>query len=168
LKKAEEERDHYKTGMLSAKAKNRSIDTPEEENGEPDIQEEKILKTIYRVNEKKVLRDVIDPKSSVYIKELVDDVNYNEIVGYLPYNLDKSTEEGIINGLKVAVAGWKLAKGIDDKGDYEKGVNDGKAKAKVAELAAVGGEGSGQAAVAKKTGVRKLLKKSEPVSSWYK
>lgn len=167
LQKAEEERDNYKTGMLSAKAKTRTIDISEEDK-EPDIQEEKILATIYRVNEKKVLRDVIDPKSPNYLPELVDDANYNEIVGYLPYNLDKSTEDGIAKGLKIAVHGWKIAKGITDNNAYEKGVNDGKTKAKIAELAAVGGEGSGKVQVKKPVGVRKLLKKSEPVGSWYK
>lgn len=170
LAKAEEDRDNYKQGLLVAKSKGRTIEQSkvETEEEEKDIQEEKILSTIYKVNEKKVLRDVIDPKSPQYIPELVDDVNYNEIIGYLPYNLDKSTEGGIVKGLKIAVQGWKTARGITDNETYEKGVKDGKAKAKVSDLSSVGGESSGKAENKAKPAGRKLLKQQDTPHSWYK
>lgn len=170
LAKAEADRDNYKQGMLSAKGKNRTISKTEEPKQEStvDVDEEKVLKTIYKVNEQKVLRDVINPSSKNYMPELVPDDQYKEIVNYLPRNIDRSSDEGIVRALKLAVNSWKYDKGDISKDEYTKGVKDGVAKAKTSELASTQGVSSQGKAVKKekKTG-RKILTSGTTPSDWY-
>lgn len=166
-----DERDNYKRGLLSAKAKPRSLDPkdepaeekPEKERENVDIPEEKIRSVLYRETERRVLRDVIDAESAHYMKELVDDGQYREIIQYLPKNIDKSSESSIRKSLKVAIHAWK----------YDKGYADDKPKKKPeADLAASSSKshgGSGEERKSKpKPGERKLLKKATSIEDWYK
>lgn len=121
LKKTEEERDNYKQGLLSRKAKERSLDTQEKSDASPeapDISEEKVLSVLYKQNEKAAMKAVINPNSPMYLAELVDDKQFQTIVSeYLPRNVDKSSPEGIHKALRIAVAAWKADNGISVKVD---------------------------------------------------
>jgi len=114
LQKAEEDRDNYKQGMLSAKGKKRG------EEGltktvKTNVSEEAVMKVLAKREEQKALQNTISPKHSDYIPELVDDNQYQEIIGYLPRNVDKTSYESIVRGLKLAVKMWKEERGIVDK-----------------------------------------------------
>ena len=168
LLKAEKERDNYRDGMLSAKTKGRTIaqlpQKPDEpvEPVESDINELVVLSVLEKQNEKKVLRDVIDPRSSNYIPELVDDTQYNEIIGYLPRNLDKSHPDTIVRALKLATKMWKEDNGIEDK-PADKG------KSVLADLATGKTSASSGATPPKEQkGGRRIIKPTVPMSDWYK
>lgn len=170
-KKAEEERDNYKRGLINEKAGKRQLDPAkekpvekpveeeEEEVQEVDLSESKIRSVIYKDNEKKALRSVVDSKSDLYIPELVDDTNYNDVISFLPHTIDKSSVESIHRALKLAVYTWKHARGIKDE------PKDAGASAK-ASIAAVKSTNSGQAPAPKSTG-RKILKKNTGMQGWY-
>lgn len=173
--KAERDRDIYKQGLMAKKAKERSIDlkpvlqqeesTDEVEQktySDVDIDDQKVLSVLERQNEKRVLREVIDPRSSSYIPELVDDTNYNEILGYLPRSLDKSSPESITKALRLATKMWKEDRGIKDK-PKDKG------KSVASDLSSVKSSVSGGSAPRVETkGLRKILKKKPSVQDWYK
>jgi len=169
LKKVTEERDNYKAGLLSAKTKKRqlvpdskTVDADVQEK-KPDLSDERIKHVLYRENEKRVLTDVIDRTSGNFIPELVDDLQYNEIVGYLPNNLDRSSEASIRRALKIAVHAWKFDRGIkDEKKESNKAAAD---------LAATRSLSSGGNSKEQKTpanGGRKILIKETGIDSWYK
>lgn len=113
LQRLVSDRDNYKQGLLVAKAKKRTIEP--EKPAKPDANREVVLKVLYEENEKKVLKKIISPDSDSYIPELVDDMQYQEIIGYLPRNFDKSSEGSIVKALKMATKLWKEDKGIKDK-----------------------------------------------------
>ena len=156
---AETEKENYKTGLLNAKAEKRTVEKP---NKEADVNEAVVMGVFERQNERKVLREVVNSKSPSYIPELVDDNQYNEIIGFLPRNLDKSTPEAILKALKVATKLWKEENGIQDK-PKDKGKE---AKAKLAEVKSSTASGTAPKTEAKK-GERKLLKKSSSIENWY-
>lgn len=114
LAKAERDRDNYKQGLLSKKAKERLITTPEHDS-EVEINEQVVMEVLEKQQEKSALKNTIDPKHSDYIPELVDDFNYNEIISFLPRNVDKSDYNSIVKSLKLATKIWKEEKGIKDK-----------------------------------------------------
>mgnify|MGYP001571152898 CR=1 FL=1 len=156
--KAEEDRDNYKRGMLSAKG--RTIDTPKlhQKPTKVDVTEEAVVSVLEKQNERKVLKDVVDSRSKDYIPELVDENQYNQIIGYLPRNLDKSNQESIVRALRFAVRAWKDDKGIKDKPPKQKGT----------ELSHTKGEGGSGAPGNEKTSGRKILKSSTGMKDWYK
>lgn len=109
LAKAERDRDNYKQGMLSVKAKKRNID-PEREG--VDLNEQVVMEVLGKQAEKSALRNTIDTKHSDYIPELVDDLQYQEIITFLPRSMDKSDYNSIVKSLKMATRLWKEEKGI--------------------------------------------------------
>ena len=108
------ERDNYKQGMLSAKASKRSL-AEVEEKSTVDVNEEVVMGVLSKQKEKEALKNTISPKHQDYIPELIDDNQYNEIIGYLPRNVDKTSYESIVKGLKLATKLWKEERGIVDK-----------------------------------------------------
>ncbi len=159
---AEAERDNYKQGLLSEKSKKRNLEPEkkevEEKEVEYEIDENKIRSVIYKDNEKKALKEVINSKSNLFIPELVDDAHYNEIVQYLPHSIDKSSVDSIHRALKLAVHTWK----------YDKGMNEEKPKSNVkADLASVKGTAGSKVPENKPTGGRKIIKTSSGMEGWY-
>jgi len=168
LAKAESDLGNYRQGLISEKAKKRTLVTQNVEQdskevvANTDIQkqnEQIVLSVLEKQNERKVLRDVINPKSEVFIPELVDDNQYNEIIGYLPRNLDKLNQSSIVRALKIATKLWKEENNIQEK-------KPDKAIVVRSNLA------SGRATVSSGNqtptkGGLKILKKSVPVSEWY-
>lgn len=126
-----------------------------------DPEEGKILSVLHRENERKVLRSVVTEGDPLYIPELVSDENYNQIVGYLPRNVDRSSEKSIHKSLQTAVRLWKEDRG--KAGDGEKPKNA------AAELSTSRGQGSGKAGEGEKpsSGGRKILKQGSGIDSWY-
>ena len=167
LKKAEEDRDNYKAGMLSHKAKSRTLDgeiLPEKKSDispeVPDVSEEKVLSILHKQNEKSTMREVINPSSSLYLPELVDDKQFQEIVTeYLPRNIDKSSKEGIHKALRIAVAAWKADKGIVTKADT---------KSAQANLSGTSTDTPSSGTLEAKEKVKILRQKPIPPSEWYK
>jgi len=153
------EKENYKTGLISAKAKKRDLGegTTTEK---VDVTEEKINSVLNKKIEKEVLRNVIDAKHSDYIPELVDDAQYAEIITYLPRNIDRSSHSGITRALRLATKMWKEDKGIKDTVASNK---------KAADVAAVRKTTSGHEAP-KKTkvkGERKIIKGGPGMESWF-
>ncbi|MCK9599006.1 MAG: hypothetical protein M0R37_14125 [Bacteroidales bacterium] len=62
-------------------------------------------------NEQSVLKKVVDEKSPFYLPELVDDAQFRKVTGYLPRNIDRTSEEAIHKALKLAVRMWKEDEG---------------------------------------------------------
>src|SRR3990167_8577338 len=77
----------------------------------PAHMEESIRAVLYKDNEKKALRESINPKSDFFIPELVEDKNFNVIVSYLPRSLDRSSPEAIHKALSLATRMWKEENG---------------------------------------------------------
>lgn len=171
--KAEKDRDIYKEGLMIKKAKERMLDqqsvkktvsTEEVETNDysdVDIDDQRVLSVLERQNEKKVLREVIDPRSSSYIPELVDDSSYNEILGYLPRNLDKSSAESIVKAFRLATKMWKEDRGIKDKPKDKNKI----IAAKLAETKSSISTGSTPRVENKG---RKIIQQKPSVSDWYK
>lgn len=152
--KAEEDRDNYKQGLLSAK-KRREL-TVEKPTKEIDISESKVASVLDKRNEKTALEDVVNPKSDAYIPELVDDAQYNKIIGYLPRNLDKSSPQKIVRALKIATELWK----------QDHGVTDTKVKDKSGELTTMNAKPSGGTTEETKA-KRTILRKHQSIDQWY-
>lgn len=161
FEQAEADKSNYQQGLLSAKASKRaekgiasvsSSDTPADEQA--------VVRVLEKQNERKALRDVINPKSTLYIPELVDDSQYQEIVSYLPMNIDKSSVESIHKALKLATKYWKEEHGIVDKKPASK---------KSADVAATrSGTASGVAPTTDTAkSERKIIKKTPSVKDWY-
>lgn len=173
LQKLKEERDNYKRGLLSAKAKPRSLSLEAESDAVSEIKqekpakvsdvgEEKIRKVLYQENERRVLRDVIDSASSNYMKELVDDATFRDVIQYLPQKLDRSSDDSIRRALKVALHAWKFDRGYTEKSKAEKPA----AQMMTSSRRSVAGS---QNESAPKTGAkRRILKKAVPITEWYK
>lgn len=173
LAKVEEERDNYKKGLLSRKAKERTLDLDEFEPEapaaeEPEVKtqkdskdsiEEKVQSVLYKERERGVLRQVIDKDSPYYIDELVDDKQYKDIIQYLPRRYDRTSEQGIVRGLKAAVAAWKTDKGIVD--------NKPKKTTKPLVSDRTGADG-GNHQPQKSTIHNKFFKKPVEMKDWYK
>jgi len=154
LAKVERDRDNYKQGMLSEKAKKRTIEA--EESDDVDLNEQVVMEVLGKQSEKTALRNTIDTKHSDYIPELVDDANYQEIISYLPRNMDKSDYGSIVKSLKVATRLWKEEKGIKEPA---KKVNIPSPKTTQAK----------ESKSTSKTAGRKIISKSsESMDSWYK
>lgn len=126
LAKAESDRDNYKQGLLEAKAKRKTPSQLVNEKQEKvDIAREKILDILNEENERKALREVINPQSQNYIPELIDDSSYMEIIGYLPRNFDRTSPDRIARALKIATYNWKVDKGIKiTKKDIDSGISN--------------------------------------------
>jgi hypothetical protein len=161
--KAEAERDRYKTDLLAIK-KSRKADANQkpQKSADADI-EAKVEAVMHRKNERSVLRKVVDAKNPLYLPELVDDRQYREIVGYLPRNVDRSSEDGIHRALKLAVRSWKEDGGQPK--EQKRGESPADKSADVAASASRPGAGGHQAA-AKQTGM-KLLRKQQGIDTWY-
>lgn len=156
LQKAEQDRDNYKQGMLAAKGKKRGDEGLTKEV-KTDVNEDAVVKVLSKREEQKALRNTIDSKHSDYIPELVDDNQYNEIIGYLPRNVDKTSYESIVRGLKIATKMWKEDRGIQDKSPKkDTGLQTSKSSVT-----------SGNTKTVKKPGERKILKTQAGVTSWY-
>ena len=172
--KAETERDNYKQGLLNEKASKRALtfqpkvekpapvesEADDEEPAKATIDEGIVRSVIYKDNEKKALRDVVDSKSKLYIPELVDDVQYNEVIAYLPHSIDKSSVDTIHRALRVAVQAWKYDRGINDT------PKDSGASAK-ASIASVKSASSASSPKEQKPQGRKILKSQTGMSGWY-
>lgn len=154
-RKAEEERDNYKQGLLSAKKK-RNLDVDRKED-KLDVDEDKVASVLNKRNEAAALEEVVDPNSDAYIPELVNDAQYNEIIGYLPRNLDKSSPKKIVKALKLATKMWKSENGIEDKP---------KSTDKKGELSALSSVPSGKPSTEKKQ-TRTILRKQNSIDDWY-
>ena len=170
LAKAESDRDNYKAGLLSQKAKERTLDIEDEvivaaksqgavADHSQDTIDERIQSILNKERERGVLRTVIDKDSDYFIEELVDDNQYKEIIQYLPRRYDRSTEKGIVRGLKAAVSAWKTDKGFTEK--------TGKKSNPI--LADKTGSSSGehQPRPVKKSGLS-ILKPTVSMTDWYK
>lgn len=154
--KAESDRDNYKEGLLSVKKKrDLSVDRPEK--NQVDVSEDKVVSVLDKRNERAALEDVVNPKSDAYIPELVDDAQYNQIIGYLPRNLDKSSPQKIVRALKVATKLWQEDHGLTEAP---------KAKDKSGELATMSTKPSGEVAEGEKQ-KRTILKKHQSIDQWY-
>ena len=111
---------------------------------------------------------MINPKHTDYISELVDDSQYNEILGYLPRKIDQTSQDGILRALRLAVNSWKLDKGIVGDTDVKKTKQKTSADAKVADLAAINSSVSHSKNDSVKKRKKHILKRNIPVSEWYK
>lgn len=152
------ERDNYKQGMLSAKAKRRSlVEVEENEKPQVDVNEEVVMGVLSKQKEKEALRNTITPKHQDFIPELIDDNQYNEIIGYLPRNVDKTSYESIVKGLKLATKLWKEERGIVDK-PVKKQTDLHTTKS--------ASSSAGNLEVKKASG-RKILKSGRGPGSWY-
>ena len=171
--KLRKERDNYKTGLLSHKAKSRPLpfsgeqsqthEEPKEKKEAPktDEVETRVLNALSREAERRAMRSVIDPDSSNYIGELENSEDYLEIIQYLPKNADRTTESGVVRALRVATSAWKFDRGFTTQKDGKK-----KNKTLATETSSTS---SGQSANTKHIkGERKFLKKNVPPSEWYK
>lgn len=121
------------------------------------VTEDAVRSVLYKDNEKKALREVINPKSPMFIAELVEDKNFTEIVAYLPRSIDKSSPESIQRALKLATRMWK-----EDRGDKEE------KKKPEAELASTRGQGGGSERPEVVRKERTFLKKTQGLDAWYK
>lgn len=155
--KAELERDNYKQGMLSAKAKKRNLEEDAPRSEHPDVNEAVVLEVLGKQSEKKALQNTIDAKHQDYIPELVDDTKYNEIIAYLPRNMDKSDYGSIVKSLKLATKLWKEDKGIKDPVQKKNSVPGSKT------TLASGGAPSKPASVP-----NKFARVNTPMTDWYK
>jgi hypothetical protein len=158
LEQAKSDRDNYKKGMLSAKGKKRAEEGIDEDTTEHvDVNEATVLAVLGKKTEKEALSNTLIPKHKDYIPELVDDNQYQEILGYLPRNIDKTSYNSIVKGLKLATKMWKSDKGIKDKSSKKSTIlNTTKS-----------GTVSGKTGTVKKDGVRKLIKKQDGATTWY-
>lgn len=154
--KERKEKENYKKGLISKKAGDRNLQKETKKEEKPDINEEVVDRVLQKRNEKEVLKNVINSKHQDYIPELVDDDQYNAIIGYLPRNLDKSKPESIVKALKLATKMWKEDNGIVDKAPKKK--ND---------LHTSKSGTSGSAPKEQKSGGRKILKTSGGPDTWY-
>jgi hypothetical protein len=170
--KAEQERENYKQGLLNEKAGKRQlnqqvpkpvVEEPEETDTEvdrTDVSDDRIRSVIYKDNEKRALRAVVDSKSPLFLPELVDDSQYNEVIAYLPHAIDKSSVESIHRALRVAIKAWKYDKGIED------GPKESNSSVK-ASIAAVKSTNISQATPVAEKGGRRILKSSKGMQDWY-
>ena len=156
LQKAEEDRDNYKKGMLSAKSKKRADKGLSKTDKQVDVNEEAVVKILSKREEGKALANTINSVHSDYIPELVDENQYNEIIGYLPRNVDKTSYSSIVRGLKLATKMWKEEKGIKDK-SAKKDTELQTSKTKTASASPK----------EKKKSRLSLLKDDSSVDSWY-
>ena len=182
LAKAERDKDLYKNDLLAIKRGKRnldsSIETPPKkeyveknnEFDETDITEERILNVLYKQNEREALQNITLPSHPDYIPELVDDLQYNEIINYLPRNIDKKSSKGIVRALRTAVVAWKHDRGLNDtNNEFKKGKRQGLAEARVKDLTSTNNNtisGSKNFRTPPK-GERKILKKASTPQTWY-
>ena len=125
----------------------------------PAHMEESIRAVLYKDNEKKALRESINPKSDFFIPELVEDKNFNAIVSYLPRSVDRSSPEAIHKALTLATRMWK-----EDNG--EGSAKKEKPEAELVATRGAAGGGSERPEAVKKG--RTFLKKVPSLDDWYK
>ena|SRR3990167_8758507 len=138
-------------------AKKRKLEEKPRETPKVNFTEDSIRAVLYKDNEKKVLRETVKPDSSMYIPELVDEKHFNQIVGYLPRSIDRSSPEAIHKALKIAVKMWK-----EDRGEKKP-----EKKQEAEHIAGKGGGSGGEKEEVKSKG-RTFLKKQQGLDSWYK
>ena len=156
LQKAEEDRDNYKKGMLSAKSKKRADKGLSKTDKQVDVNEEAVVKILSKREEGKALANTINSVHSDYIPELVDESQYNEIIGFLPRNVDKTSYSSIVRGLKLATKMWKDERGIKDKSSK-----------KDTGLQTTKSTNSSGGSKTEKKNERKILKKQNGACSWF-
>lgn len=187
---AERDKENYQQGLLSRKVKERTLkglseeptfkDPPpseshnEEDNDDEEeitekpstqshnTEEQHVLSVIYKQNEKKAISSVLNPKSDSFIPELVDDINYHQILTYLPRNIDRSDEKSIIKSLRIATKNWKEDMGIKD----EQSQNN-QHKSASADIASIRGTSGGSGQPNSKSKGPRILKKSTTMRQWY-
>ena len=155
LESAETDRDNYKKGMLAAKGKNRSIEEPKAKAEKVDVNEAAVEAVLAKKTEKQALINTITSGHKDYIPELVTESQYQEIIGYLPRNLDKTSYESVVRGLKLATKMWKEDRGIKET-----------KSSKATDLSTTKSKTSSTAKAEKKTG-RSILKGTSGVDTWY-
>lgn len=138
-------------------AKKRKIGVaPAKPTASTNVTEDSIRAVLYKDNEKKALKESIDPKSPHFIAELVEDKNFVQIVSYLPRSVDRSSPEAINRALKLATKMWKEDNGVKDE-----------KKKPEAEMVATRGAGSGGERGEVRRTERTFLKKQPSLTSWY-
>lgn len=148
---------HKKASDFDRMVSKKESDKPKRKP-EVDVSEDKIRSVLYKDNEQKVLKAVVKEGDPMFIPELVDDKNWNAVLGYLPRGLDRSSQESIHRALKLAVRSWKEDNGIETK--------EPKADA-AADLATSKRSGSGAPRQDSKPSGRKFLRKAPGIDSWY-
>jgi hypothetical protein len=158
LDQAKSDRDNYKKGMLSAKSKKRAeAGITGDVVAVGDVNEQAVTAVLERRTEKEALVNTINAGHDDYIPELVKDSQYQEIIGYLPRNIDKTSYASIVKGLKLATKMWKSDRGIKDKSTKKSNsLNTSKS-----------GVASGESGKTKKSGNRKIIQKEKGVGTWY-
>lgn len=149
------DRDNYKEGLLAVK-KRKLEEKPEPQPYEEEIRT-KVDEVLQEKNEQHVLKDVINPKSSNYMPELVKESQYQDILQYLPRKIDRTSKEGVLKSLRIAVNGWKQANGIKDK-----------VKDKASELATSNSVPAGRTNDNTVTERKRVIPKQTGPSTWYK
>lgn len=151
LAKTEEDRDHYREGLLNSK-KDRSLSEKKEEKSEADDDEEDskvdlekikketaeaVFSKIYEKNEKAAVKDI-----SKKYPDLIDDRNWGDFIKHYRATRGKESVQDIMEDLEDAYLLYKRGRGEQIQSqDFNKGKEAGKAEAKKAELASVAGEG---------------------------
>jgi len=118
--------------------------------------EDAVRAVIHKDNEKKALRESVDPKSPFYLSDLVDDANFSKIVSYLPRSIDRSSPETVHRALRLAVKMWKE--------DQPKGAEKKPETSPIAQASA----SSGGERTEEKRKERTFIKKQPQIESWYK
>lgn len=151
LAKTEEDRDHYREGLLNSK-KDRSLSEKKEEKSQDDDDDgdskvdlekikkettEAVLSRINEKNEKAAVKDI-----SKKYPDLLDDRNWGDFIKHYRATRGKETVQDIMEDLEDAYLLYKRGRGEQiNSQDFNKGKDAGKAEAKKAELASVAGEG---------------------------
>ena len=146
-------------GLAAKKRKLSTTTTPTAQASRVTVSEDAIRSVLYKDNERKALKDVINPKSPQFISELVEDANFQQIVSYLPRSLDRSSPEAIHKALKLATRMWKEERG-------ETVVAQEKPEAALASTRGSGSGGTERPEV--KRTERTFLRKQPGLDSWYK
>jgi cation transport regulator ChaB len=156
LEKAEQDKERYKSDLLALKKSGRADKQPKKDA----VGESAVDAAINRRNEKSVLKRVTDENDEFFISELVNDDDFNKIVGYLPRNIDRSSEKSIHKALKLAVSAYKL-----DKGEKEEKKEKNTAAADVAATTKKPSSTSGDDG---KNAPKSFKKQSQSINDWYK
>ena len=158
LEKAENDRDNYRQGMLTAKGKQLSDENIfEKKEEELDVNEKAVLKVLAKREEQKAMQNIIDSKHKDYIPELTKNEQFREIIGFLPRNVDTTSYDSIVRSLKLATKMWKEDRGIVDKSPKkDTGLLNTKSNT------------ASQGGTEKKKVERVILKRQAPVTDWYK
>jgi len=136
LKKIEDDRDNYKTGLLQKKADERELEKkPDEGGGQPAqavIDEKKIAETATAATTK-VLRDAGEKLAKrEFLKahsEYVDDVNWAALMANLTFKGGEVTKEDVLDRMEAALLEHKRSTGkLEEhlKSEHERGIREGR------------------------------------------